>query len=205
MSYDLPFKGNRLKDGWQLVVVEQAQTGNPLNVITNITTITGVSSVRPDLIGALPAIVATPNLDPVTGAVTSYQWFASNTVCDPRVAGSCTSASVFALPYNAAGVAHFGNLPRNAIYGPGFGNTDLSIIKNVSLAGSAKAQLRLEIFNLFNQANLGQIWANRGARRRSAARRSALSAPRASRPAIPDRRGRCSSRRSFCSDGPGSG
>jgi hypothetical protein len=156
MSYDLPFKGNRLKDGWQLVVVEQAQTGNPLNVITNITTITGFSSVRPDLIGALPAIVATPNVDPVTGAVTSYQYFASNTVCDPRIAGSCTAASVFALPYNAAGVAHFGNLPRNAIYGPGFGNTDLSIIKNVSLAGVTKAQLRLEIFNLFNQANLGQ-------------------------------------------------
>lgn len=160
MSYDLPFKGNRFKDGWQIVVVEQAQTGNPLNIITNITTITGVSSVRPDLIGPLPAITPTPNLDPVTGAVTSYQWFASNTVCDPRRTApanqQCTSASVFALPYNADGVAHFGNLPRNAIYGPGFGNTDLSFIKNVTLTGSAKAQLRLEIFNLFNQANLGQ-------------------------------------------------
>ncbi|HZP46965.1 MAG TPA: carboxypeptidase regulatory-like domain-containing protein [Vicinamibacterales bacterium] len=155
-SYDLPFKGNRLKDGWQLVLVEQAQTGNPVNLITNITTITGVSSVRPDLIGALPTIVATPNVDPVTGAVTSYQWFASNTVCDPRIAGSCTASSVFALPYNAAGVAHFGSLPRNAIYGPGFGNTDLSLIKNVTLSGSARMQLRVEMFNLFNQANLGQ-------------------------------------------------
>src|SRR5262249_14538194 len=46
-SYDLPFSGNRWKDGWQIVVVEQAQTGNPLNIITNITTITGTSSVRP--------------------------------------------------------------------------------------------------------------------------------------------------------------
>ncbi len=115
-----------------------------------------MSSVRPDLIGPLPTIVATPNLDPVTGAVTSYQWFASNTVCDPRIAGSCTSSSIFALPYNAAGVAHFGNLPRNAVYGPGFGNTDLSLIKNVTLNGSARMQLRVEMFNLFNQANLGQ-------------------------------------------------
>ena len=128
-SYDLPFKGNRFKDGWQVVVVEQVQTGNPLNIITNLTTITGFSSVRPDLIGALPAITPTPVLDPVTGAVTSYTWFAggANTVCDPRSSApanqQCTSASVFALPYNAAGVAHFGNLPRNAIYGPGFGNT----------------------------------------------------------------------------------
>ncbi len=155
-SYDLPFKGNRLVEGWQLVLVEQAQTGNPLNILTNITTITGVSSVRPDLIGALPSIVATPVLDPVTGAVTSYQWFGSNTVCDPRIAGSCTASTPFALPYTAAGVAHFGSLPRNAIYGPGFGDTDLSLIKNVTLQGSARVQLRLEVFNLFNQANLGQ-------------------------------------------------
>ena len=155
-SYDLPWTGNRWKEGWQVVVVEQAQTGNPLNIVTNIATITGSTTVRPDLIGALPAITPTPNLDPVTGAVTSYQWFASNTVCDPRIAGSCTSASVFALPYNAAGVAHFGSMPRNAIYGPGFGNTDLSLIKNITLSGSARVQLRLEVFNLFNQANLGQ-------------------------------------------------
>jgi hypothetical protein len=156
VSYDLPFHGNRLKDGWQVVVVEQAQTGNPLNMITNITTITGVSSVRPDLIGPLPAINPHPNNDQ-NGFPVSYQWFdGQTTVCDPRIAGSCTSSSVFALPYNAAGIAHFGNLPRNAIIGPGFGNTDLSFIKNVALVGSARAQLRLEIFNLFNQANLGQ-------------------------------------------------
>jgi TonB-dependent receptor-like protein len=155
-SYDLPFHGNRLKDGWQVVVVEQAQTGNPLNIITNLATITGVQSVRPDLIGSLPAINPHPNNDK-NGFPVSYQWFDGQTnVCDPRVAGSCTSASVFALPYSANGVAHFGNLPRNALIGPGFGNTDFSVIKNLALVGSSRAQFRLEIFNLFNQANLGQ-------------------------------------------------
>jgi hypothetical protein len=141
-----------------VVVVEQAQTGSPLNIITNISTITGTSVVRPDLIGT-PVISPTPNLD-ANGNVVSYQWFASNTVCDPRIAapaaGSCNSSSVFALPYDAAGVAHFGNLGRNAIIGPGFGNTDFSVIKNLALTGSARVQLRLEIFNVFNQANLGQ-------------------------------------------------
>jgi len=154
-SYDLPFRGNRLKEGWQVVVVQQTQTGNPLNVVTNLTTITGIATVRPDLIGALPAITPTPNRD-AKGNVISYQWFASNIVCDPRVAGSCTSSSVFALPFSADGVAHFGNLRRNAIIGPGFSNTDLSIIKNVTMAGTARVQLRLEVFNLFNHANLGQ-------------------------------------------------
>jgi len=159
-SWDLPFHGNRLKDGWQLVVVEQAQTGNPLNIVTGITTITGLNNiVRPDLIGPLPAINPHPNND-ANGFPVSYQWFdGQTTVCDPRIpsgAGACTSSSVFALPYNAAGVAHFGNLGRNPIYGPAFGNTDFSIIKNVKLQGSARAQLRVEVFNLFNQANLGQ-------------------------------------------------
>jgi hypothetical protein len=159
-SWDLPFHGNRLKDGWQLVVVEQAQSGNPFNIVTNITTITGTATVRPDLIGPLPAIDPHANNDQ-NGFPVSYQWFdGQTTVCDPRrtapASQQCTSSSIFALPYNADGVAHFGNLPRNAMYGPGFGNTDFSIIKNVTLAGSARAQLRVEIFNLFNQANFGQ-------------------------------------------------
>jgi hypothetical protein len=51
---------------------------------------------------------------------------------------------------------HFGNLPRNSIVGPGFSDTDLSLIKNVKLSGSARVQLRLEVFNLFDVANLGQ-------------------------------------------------
>ena len=159
-TWELPFHGNRLKDGWQVVVVEQAQTGNPFNIVTNIATITGTATVRPDLIGALPSIDPHPNSD-ANGFPISYQWFdGQTTVCDPRIAapaaGSCNASSVFALPYNAAGVAHFGNLGRNVMSGPGFGNTDFSIIKNLKLQGSARAQFRVEIFNLFNQANLGQ-------------------------------------------------
>ena len=62
---------------------------------------------------------------------------------------------MFALPVSADGVFHFGNLGRNAVLGPGFGNTDFSVIKNLALAASARLQFRLEVFNLFNQANLG--------------------------------------------------
>jgi hypothetical protein len=145
--YELPFAGNRLKDGWQLSVVTQAQTGSPVNIVTGITNFNGVNNtLRPDLVGN-PAIVGSPT-----------QWF-NNTVCDPsRPAGSATSCgadAVFALPLNAAGAAHFGNLPRNAIIGPGFGNTDFSIVKNLDLTGSSRLQFRIEVFNLFNQANFG--------------------------------------------------
>jgi carboxypeptidase family protein/TonB-dependent receptor-like protein len=140
--YDLPFKGNRAVEGWQLSVVTQAQTGSPVNVVVASGTFTGVTnSVRPDLIGDASIIgSATP-------------WF-NNTVCDPS-RGPCAAGTVFALPVNAAGVGHFGNLGRNAILGPGFGNTDFSVIKNLAVAGSARVQFRAEVFNLFNQANLG--------------------------------------------------
>jgi hypothetical protein len=144
--YDLPFKGNHAKEGWQVSVVTQAQTGSPVNIVTGIPTFTGVNNtLRPDLIGDAS----------VLGSVT--QWF-NNSVCDPRIAtgaGSCGSGAVFALPVSAAGAFHFGNLGRNAVYGPGFGNTDFSVIKNLELAGNARLQFRIEVFNLFNQANLG--------------------------------------------------
>jgi hypothetical protein len=142
-TYELPFKGNPLVEGWQVVGVLQLQSGSPVNVITNINTFTGVASLRPDLVGD-PAIV---------GSVS--KWF-ENSVCDPRTAGSCTSSSVFALPVSADGTFHFGNLPRNAIVGPGFKNVDFSVIKNVSFAHGMRAQLRVEVFNLFDSANLGQ-------------------------------------------------
>ncbi len=141
--YDLPFSGNWLKDGWQIGVIVQAQSGNPINIVTGINTFTGVTNtLRPDLVGD-PAIVGEPS-----------QWF-DNSVCDPRIAGSCTASSVFALPVSPAGVFHFGNLGRNRVIGPGFSNTDLSLIKNTRV-GPTQLQFRVEAFNLFNHANFGQ-------------------------------------------------
>ncbi len=87
MSYDLPFKGNRCKDGWQVVVVEQAQTGNPLNIVTNIATITGNTTVRPDLIGAAAghhADARSGSRDRRRSRATRGLYGGANTVCDPR-------------------------------------------------------------------------------------------------------------------------
>ena len=142
--YQLPFTGSGFVEGWQVGGIVQAQTGNPLNIVTNVATFNGVvNTLRPDLIGNLN-VLKDPN-----------KWF-DNTVCDPRIAGSCTASSVFALPVAADGTFHFGNLPRNAVYGPGFRNVDLSITKNTPMGGKMRTQLRLEVFNLFNTANYGQ-------------------------------------------------
>jgi Carboxypeptidase regulatory-like domain/TonB dependent receptor len=52
-------------------------------------------------------------------------------------------------------VARFGNLGRNAVIGPGFNNTDFSVVKNIKLNDRLRSQLRAEFFDLFNHANFG--------------------------------------------------
>ena len=47
-----------------------------------------------------------------------------------------------------------GDLHRNAFYGPGFADVDLSVIKNIAFTERLKLQLRAEMFNLFNRKNL---------------------------------------------------
>jgi hypothetical protein len=155
--YELPFKGNRLVEGWQLGSILQLQSGNPVNILAgnplaipgtaiggaNIAALTGVASLRPDVIGNIET----------KGQVT--QWF-SNSVCDPRAPGGCASGAVFALPVASGNVFHFGNLGRNVIIGPGFANTDFSVLKNTKLAESLRLQFRAEFFDVFNHANFGQ-------------------------------------------------
>jgi hypothetical protein len=55
--YDLPFHSSRLVRGWQLGIVVQAQSGNPVNIVTSDSTVTGVANtLRPDVAGPIPII-----------------------------------------------------------------------------------------------------------------------------------------------------
>jgi hypothetical protein len=55
--YELPFKGNRLKEGWQLGAIVQLQSGNPVNIITTNSTVNGVANtIRPDVSGPVEII-----------------------------------------------------------------------------------------------------------------------------------------------------
>lgn len=55
--YELPFKGNRIKEGWQLAAIVQVQSGNPVNIITTNTTVNGVANtLRPDVTGPVNII-----------------------------------------------------------------------------------------------------------------------------------------------------
>ena len=64
---------------------------------------------------------------------------------------NCFDAAAFALPAQFT----FGNADRNILRGPKYVNTDLSLMKNVPLGGSATFQIRVEMFNIFNTVNWG--------------------------------------------------
>jgi hypothetical protein len=122
--YELPFHGNRFAGGWQIAAVVQAQSGNPLTVVTSNSTITGVANtLRPNVMGPV-SIISRPD-----------RWFDTSAFVD---------------------TPGFGNLGRNTIIGPGFNNTDFSVMKNAEIRESMQVQFRAEIFDVFNHANFGQ-------------------------------------------------
>jgi hypothetical protein len=127
--YELPFKANRVVEGWQLGIVTQAQSGNPLNPTLAIGPGPGISlTVRPDITGAIQT----------TGDPS--QWFANK--------------AVFVSPCVGA-ICHPGDLGRNAITGPNFLNTDFSVTKNTKITERFTLQFRSEMFDVFNHPNFG--------------------------------------------------
>jgi len=61
------------------------------------------------------------------------------------------SAAAFAAP----GPGEYGNHVNNSIEGPGFWTVDMALSRLVSFAATRQLELRLEIFNLFNNFNWG--------------------------------------------------
>ena len=168
--YELPFKGNRLVSGWQVGVVQQAQTGSPLTPSLTINPSPSIPlTVRPDL------------LQHVSGGGDPTAYFNNHTLCEPfngTPSGSApaipacatTPNAAFAVPCTfssvpttagrnnypvVAGTCHPGNLGRDAIIGPGFLDTDFSVTKNTKINERFNLQFRSEFFDIFNHANFG--------------------------------------------------
>jgi hypothetical protein len=168
--YQLPFKGNRLITGWQVGLVFQAQTGNPLNPTLAIGPGTGISlTVRPDI------------LNPVGTTGNPSAYFQNAVVCEPFngtpsggapaiPACATTSIASLAVPctFNSTptkpggntypivpGSCHPGSLGRDAIVGPGFVNTDFSVTKDTKITERLNLQFRSEMFDIFNHPNFG--------------------------------------------------
>jgi hypothetical protein len=115
--------------GWQVNGIVQAQTGFPFTVYDSVTSIRFLTERGNQ--------TCDPNQD---APRTVEQWF--NTACFER--------------RPLAATAEPGTTPRNSVRGPGFSRTDLSLFKNVPVGGTHRVQVRVEAFNLFNQARFGQ-------------------------------------------------
>jgi hypothetical protein len=118
--------------GWQASGVTTIQSGTPVNVtiaadVANI----GISGLqRPNLVGSIPS------LNCQTDAATKNQI-------------NCYDPAAFANPAQFT----FGNLTRNALRGPKWVQTDLSLAKTVALASTVKVELHIDVFNAFNNVN----------------------------------------------------
>ena len=139
--YDLPFRGNRLVEGWEFAGILQLQTGNPINILTNNSAYTGTATMRPDVLGPVET-----GLRPAPNG--NVLWFPLFSGC----VGAATPGCVFLTPTPV----HFGNLGRNVIIGPGFQNLDFSLIKTTKITERVSVQFRADGFDVFNHPNFGQ-------------------------------------------------
>ncbi len=129
-------QANPLTSGWSLNGVVTLSSGQPINInylFEDDFNGSGEFFGRPDLVG-----------DPFEGTGGPDRFLnlsAFAAPCTPSGEGGCD------------GGQHFGNLPRNAYYGPSFKNVDLSLVKRTRLGDRATFEVRLDTFNLFNRTN----------------------------------------------------
>jgi hypothetical protein len=142
--YDLPFHGNRFKEGWELATIVQLQSGNPINFRTTNSTLTGQALIRPSVSGPVQV-----SFSPATDGNATHVTYIQNPgvfYCGVPGNVSCTGALG----------AQFGNLGRNVIIGPGFSNVDLALVKNTKLTEHITWQIRADAFDLLNHPNFSQ-------------------------------------------------
>jgi hypothetical protein len=65
-------------------------------------------------------------------------------------------------PTCVPGTLTFGNVGRNSVYGPGFTNMDLALVKNTKISENLNLQMRADAFDVFNHPNYGQPGASGG-------------------------------------------
>jgi hypothetical protein len=138
--YSLPFKGNRLVEGWQISSIVGIHTGLPLNVYNN-----SLTSTDPAFLGTQWGSQANYTFAPGCHpdhllkkriSATTIQWF------DP----SC---------YEETAPGFLGNVKRDSLPGPGTLDADISITKNTRVTERLNVQFRAECFNCVNHFNVG--------------------------------------------------
>jgi hypothetical protein len=149
--YDIPLLKNSphkalrsTVGGWQLSGIVIAQTGTPLNIGCNSTCGASYQSVANIFPGG-DLLVRPDRIGPITYPKTVNAWF---------------NTTPFAAP--AAGT--WGNLPFNAVSGPGRQNWNLSLFKEFTINEDrgSRVEFRAESFNTWNHTQFGGPGQNGG-------------------------------------------
>jgi hypothetical protein len=140
VNYEIPaFKGPKaLTNGWALNSAYSFKGGQPITIYTaSDNSGTNEGTQRPNQISNPLAGVSHKLVKPVGG--TPYvQWLNTNAYAQPAD-------------------GKWGTVPRNNVYGPGYGDIDLSVFKNTEFNihdFPVNVQFRAEMYNLFNRVNL---------------------------------------------------
>ena len=157
--YELPLRGSRLAEGWQFAAIVQAQTGNPVNVVTANSALTGVANtVRPSASGPI-AIFANVDRWFDTSAVTAVSGFGNlgrNVVIGPGFHNTDLSLSKntrlsdrIRLQFRAEAFdlfnhANFGQ-PGNVVGSPGFGRITNTRFPTGEAGSSRQVQLGMKL------------------------------------------------------------
>jgi hypothetical protein len=141
--WDLPFKANnnllnRLVSSWTLSGTFFYHTGYPYSVIDTAGTIADAGTGAPQISNVSSATVLATFLGGPT-----------NPGCgNPNV--QCLAPGQFVAP---AGETGFGNVPRNTFRGPGYFNSDFSLLKNIPITERYNVGLGMTMYNVFNHPN----------------------------------------------------
>jgi hypothetical protein len=163
--YNLPFKGNRLKEGYQLSSIFQWQTGNPVNIVSGSEPWNGLTGdARPTLVGhyvrqkrqlagvANVTLISNPGTTLYGGSVCDATNYTSSCIFEVR--GTQASATAATAPSAYTGL---GTMQRNAITGPGYADLDMSGEKDTKLVGERLSfNLRVDAFDILNHPSFGQ-------------------------------------------------
>ncbi len=146
-TYDVPKLAgpNWIAGGWQLNTIVTAQSGRPVPIVSANDTSGQNADVyptpsnyhqRPDLV---------PGVNPI-----NPNWRSA-----PDTIGYLNGAAFVQPPYASPNnlVGSFGNLGRNAIFGPDYWNVDFSLAKVSRISEKATLQARAEFFNILNHPN----------------------------------------------------
>jgi len=145
-TWEIPFAKNlngvakTILDGWQLSGITMFQSGAPGTIVL-LSDNAGVGSwnERAEQVGdpfKAGPVTANPGCVAPSKLHTFANWF---------------NPCAFAIP----ALGTFGNSRRGALYGPGYQNWDMGIMKTFPIHEPVDLQFRLEAFNVFNHPNWG--------------------------------------------------